>query len=154
MTTSLPIPTGTPPVPGAARSRPDATENTVAAREAFGIQDELDRSLKRFEFPPYDTSFPFYSIVIDINNSYDLLNLIFPGKFSREERFQIDKPREPSSEYFTAEQAADYLKVHVDTFRKWVRLGKIPRVPLPGSGKDFRFRRASLDEWARGRELR
>jgi excisionase family DNA binding protein len=92
--------------------------------------------------------------VIDINNSYDLLNLIFPGKFSKEERFQIDKPRKPSGEYFTAEQAADYLKVHVDTFRKWVRLGKIPRVPLPGSGKDFRFRRASLDEWARGRELR
>jgi excisionase family DNA binding protein len=92
--------------------------------------------------------------VIDINNPYDLLNLIFPGKFSREERFQIEKPREPSGEYFTAEQAADYLKVHVDTFRKWVRLGKIPKVPLPGSGKDFRFRRASLDEWARGRELR
>jgi excisionase family DNA binding protein len=110
---------------------------------------------KRKERPAQGAKdFPFYSIVIDINNSYALLNLIFPGKFSREERFQIDKPREPSGEYFTAEQAADYLKVHVDTFRKWVRLGKIPRVPLPGSGKDFRFRRASLDEWARGRELR
>ena len=92
--------------------------------------------------------------MIDINNPYDVLNLMFPGRFSREERFQIDKPREQSGEYFTAEQAADYLKVHVDTFRKWVRLGKIPRVPLPGSGKDFRFRRGSLDEWARGRELR
>jgi len=35
---------------------------------------------------------------------------MFPGKFSREQRFQIDKPRESSGEYPTAEQAADYLK--------------------------------------------
>ena len=29
----------------------DSTSFKKAAREAFGIQDELDRSLKRFEFP-------------------------------------------------------------------------------------------------------
>jgi excisionase family DNA binding protein len=54
----------------------------------------------------------------------------------------------------TTEETAAYLRAHPDTLRKWVRLGKIPRVPMPEAGKDFRFRRESLDEWAKGRELR
>ena len=28
--------------------------------------------------------------------------------------------------YLTAEQAANYLSVHVETLRKWVRFGEIP----------------------------
>jgi excisionase family DNA binding protein len=39
-------------------------------------------------------------------------------------------------EYLTAEEAAAYLKVHVETLRKWVRLGVFPHVPLPGAGKE------------------
>lgn len=56
-------------------------------------------------------------------------------------------------EYMTAEQAAEYIAVHVETLRKWVRLGKFPCVPLPGAGKDYRFSRAMIDEWARKRAL-
>jgi excisionase family DNA binding protein len=52
-----------------------------------------------------------------------------------------------------AEQAAAYVGVHTDTLRKWVRLGKFPRIPLPGSGKDFRFSNAMIDERARKRTL-
>lgn len=54
---------------------------------------------------------------------------------------------------WTAEQAAKYIGVHVDTLRKWVRLGKFPRIPLPGKGKDFRFTRELIDEWAKNRAL-
>ena len=62
---------------------------------------------------------------------------------------------EPKSfkEYLTAEQAAEYINVHVETLRKWVRLGKFPRIPLPGAGKDFRFSKAMIDEWVRKRAL-
>jgi excisionase family DNA binding protein len=56
-------------------------------------------------------------------------------------------------EYLTAEEAAAYLKVHVETLRKWVRLGVFPHVPLPGAGKDYRFSKTSIDEWARARTL-
>jgi excisionase family DNA binding protein len=66
----------------------------------------------------------------------------------------VESPRETPSDLMTTEETAAYLRVHPDTLRKWVRLGKIPRVPMPGAGKDFRFRRQSLDEWAKGRELR
>jgi excisionase family DNA binding protein len=52
----------------------------------------------------------------------------------------------------TAEQAAQYLKVHPDTFRRWVRRGHFPRIPLPGS-KDFRFSKAMIDEWVTQRAL-
>jgi excisionase family DNA binding protein len=52
-----------------------------------------------------------------------------------------------------AERAAKYVGVHVDTLRKWVRLGKFPRIPLPGKGKDFRFTKELIDEWARERAL-
>ena len=54
---------------------------------------------------------------------------------------------------WTAEQAAAYVGVHVDTLRKWVRLGKFPRIPLPGSGRDFRFSRELIDEWVKRRAL-
>lgn len=54
---------------------------------------------------------------------------------------------------WTAEQAASYVGVHVDTLRKWVRLGKFPRIPLPGSGKDIRFSRSLIDRWAEERAL-
>jgi excisionase family DNA binding protein len=86
-------------------------------------------------------------------DSYELLNLWYPGSFPSEGRFKIGKP-EFSGGLWSAETVAKYVGVHPDTFRKWVRLGKIPRIPLPGAGKDFRFRRESLDSWAKERELR
>jgi excisionase family DNA binding protein len=86
-------------------------------------------------------------------DSYALLNLWYPGSFPPEARFKLDKP-EFRDGLWSAETAAAYIGVHPDTLRKWVRLGKIPRVPLPGAGKDFRFRRESLDDWTKGREHR
>jgi excisionase family DNA binding protein len=55
--------------------------------------------------------------------------------------------------YLTAEEAAAYIRVHVETLRKWVRLGVFPHIPLPGAGKDYRFSRELIDEWARKRAL-
>jgi excisionase family DNA binding protein len=69
--------------------------------------------------------------------------------------FRFGPPAEslPVEKYLTSKQAAAYIGVHIDTFREWVRLGKFPRVPLPGRGKDFRFSRESIDAWAKEREL-
>ena len=58
-----------------------------------------------------------------------------------------------SAEYLNAEEAAAYIKVHPQTLRKWVRLGVFPRIPLPGEGKDFRFSKKQIDEWAEARTL-
>ena len=52
----------------------------------------------------------------------------------------------------TSEQVPNYLQVHPDTLRRWVRRGHLPRIPLPGS-KDFRFSKAAIDEWATQRAL-
>jgi excisionase family DNA binding protein len=62
-------------------------------------------------------------------------------------------PITDASEYLTAEEAAAYIRVHVETLRKWVRLGVFPHVPLPGVGKDYRCSRKLIDEWARNRAL-
>jgi excisionase family DNA binding protein len=56
-------------------------------------------------------------------------------------------------EYMTADEAAAYLKVHVETLRKWVRLGVFPHIPFPGAGKNYRFSKTSIDEWARARTV-
>ena len=64
-----------------------------------------------------------------------------------------EKQEKPAAEYLTAEEAAAYIRVHVETLRKWVRLGVFPHVPLPGAGKDYRFSRELIDEWARNRVL-
>jgi excisionase family DNA binding protein len=85
-------------------------------------------------------------------DTYALLNIWYPGSFPSEARFKLEKAEFPSGLWST-EIAAEYIGVHPDTLRKWVRLGKFPRIPLPGSGKDFRFSREMIDEWARKRAL-
>jgi len=51
------------------------------------------------------------------------------------------------SEILNAEEAAGYLKVHVETLRRLARRGRIPAFKI---GKDWRFRRESLLQWADG----
>jgi excisionase family DNA binding protein len=58
-----------------------------------------------------------------------------------------------ADEYMTTKDAAAYLKLHVKTLQKWVRLGVFPHIPLPGVGKDYRFSKALIDNWARSRAL-
>jgi len=65
----------------------------------------------------------------------------------------IQAPAAQVDGYLTAEQAANYLGVHVETLRKWVRLGVFPHIPLPGAGKNYRFSKTSIDEWARARTV-
>lgn len=85
-------------------------------------------------------------------DSYTLLNLWYPGSFPSEELFRLDKVRFHDG-LWTAEIAAAYVGVHVDTLRRWVRLEKFPSIQLPGGGSDFRFSRELIDEWARQRAL-
>lgn len=54
----------------------------------------------------------------------------------------------------TATQAAEYIGVHVETLRKWSRLGQIPRVSLPGKGNDLRFSKPQLDKWIAERSFK
>jgi excisionase family DNA binding protein len=66
----------------------------------------------------------------------------------------FNAPDNPSDGLWTTEQAAKYVGVHVETLRKWIRLGKFPRIPLPGGGKDFRFSKAMIDRWSEERSLK
>ena len=46
--------------------------------------------------------------------------------------------------WLTTEEAAEFLKVHVETMRRWARTGVIPSAKLGNRG-GFRFRREDLD---------
>ena len=62
-----------------------------------------------------------------------------------------EKAEPATNGLMTAEEAAQYVGVHIETLRKWVRLGTFPRIPLPGGGKDFRFSKAMINRWAEER---
>ncbi len=48
--------------------------------------------------------------------------------------------------WLTTEEAAEFLKVHVETLRRWARTGVIPAAKLGNRG-GFRFRREDLDRF-------
>ena len=49
-----------------------------------------------------------------------------------------------SDELMTVKELAGYLKIHVSTLYRMVRGKKIPVFKV---GSDYRFSRASIDEW-------
>jgi excisionase family DNA binding protein len=51
-----------------------------------------------------------------------------------------------SSDWLTTEEAVQYLKVHPETLRNWVRKGAIPAAKLGNRG-GYRFRRDDLDRF-------
>jgi excisionase family DNA binding protein len=57
--------------------------------------------------------------------------------------------------WMKARQAAAYMGVHYQTFLDWVGDGEmdVPKIPLPGAGKDFRYMKEMLDEWAWNRAI-
>jgi excisionase family DNA binding protein len=90
---------------------------------------------------------------LDFSRPLPLLQALYPGSFTLTPAKPERQPQSPGEGLLTMEEAAAYIGVHVETLRKWVRLGKFPRIPLPGKGKDFRFSKAMIDEWARKRAL-
>jgi excisionase family DNA binding protein len=80
-----------------------------------------------------------------------LINNVLPASAVQQEQRLLAADKREGSEYLTAKEAAAYIKVHVETLREWVRLGVFPHVPLPGAGKDYRFSKTLIDEWARNR---
>lgn len=56
----------------------------------------------------------------------------------------MNSPPENSQEILTVEEVAAYLKLQPQTVYKWAQEGRIPGTKL---GKEWRFRRAILDEW-------
>ena len=44
----------------------------------------------------------------------------------------------------TIDDIAEYLKVHKDTIRAWIRENKIPAHKI---GKQYRFKISEIDEW-------
>ncbi len=50
----------------------------------------------------------------------------------------------PEDEILTIEEVAKYLKMKPQTIYKWAQEGQIPGTKL---GKEWRFRKAILDEW-------
>jgi excisionase family DNA binding protein len=49
-------------------------------------------------------------------------------------------------DWLTTKEAAEYLRVHVNTVRRWAREGAIPAVKLGNRG-GFRFRREDLERF-------
>jgi excisionase family DNA binding protein len=80
-------------------------------------------------------------VIIEIRQTISVINLPEPRS-------------EPIEGFWTTEQAAEYVGVHVETLRKWVRNGTFPRIPLPGGGKDFRFSKAMIDRWSEARAIK
>jgi excisionase family DNA binding protein len=51
----------------------------------------------------------------------------------------------PSTEWLTAQQAADLLQVHIGTLRRWSNDGYLPHRLTAGGQR--RFDRAALEAW-------
>jgi excisionase family DNA binding protein len=81
------------------------------------------------------------------NHPITILQALFPGSFPEPEKETFPEG------LWDSERAAAYVGVHVETLRKWVRLGTFPRIPLPGSGKDLRFSKELIDRWSEERAL-
>jgi len=47
-------------------------------------------------------------------------------------------------EIMTAQEAAEYLRLGVDTLKRWTRAGHVPGRRI---GRQWRFSKAALDEW-------
>jgi excisionase family DNA binding protein len=54
-------------------------------------------------------------------------------------------------EWMTTDEAAAYLRVHVETVRRWAREGTLPAAKLGNRG-GFRFRREDLDRFMEERQ--
>ena len=87
--------------------------------------------------------------MIDINNSYDVLNIMFPGEFRREDRFKLNKPETP---VYDLSQAAAYLRLSERQLRDLVRHRRITCSRI--DYRTFRFRQADLDEFLEALSVR
>ena len=54
--------------------------------------------------------------------------------------------------WLTSEEAAEFLKVNVETMRRWARTGVIPAAKLGNRG-GFRFRREDLERFLEQRAV-
>jgi excisionase family DNA binding protein len=59
-------------------------------------------------------------------------------------------PMDDQHGWLTTEEAAEFLRVHVETMRRWARTGLIPAAKLGNRG-GFRFRREDLDRFLESR---
>ncbi len=52
---------------------------------------------------------------------------------------------------FTLKEVAEYLNVHPDTVRRYVKRGELPAFKI---GTDWRFNKESIDQWRKAQEER
>jgi excisionase family DNA binding protein len=52
---------------------------------------------------------------------------------------------------FTLKEVAEYLNVHPDTVRRYVKRGELPAFKI---GTDWRFNKESIDRWRKAQEHR
>ncbi|GBC77714.1 hypothetical protein HRbin08_01195 [bacterium HR08] len=52
---------------------------------------------------------------------------------------------------FTLKEVAEYLNVHPDTIRRYVKRGELPAFKI---GTDWRFNKESIDRWRKAQEER
>ena len=51
----------------------------------------------------------------------------------------------PGGAWLTVREVADYLRVHEETVRRWIRDGELPVLALGGQKTGYRIRREALD---------
>ncbi|MBM3472582.1 MAG: helix-turn-helix domain-containing protein [Armatimonadetes bacterium] len=49
-----------------------------------------------------------------------------------------------AQEIMTAQEAAQYLRLGIDTLKRWARAGEVPGRRI---GRQWRFSKAALDDW-------
>jgi excisionase family DNA binding protein len=54
---------------------------------------------------------------------------------------------QPAETWMTVRDVADYLKVHEETVRRWIRDGELPVLDLGGQKTGYRIRRDALDRF-------
>jgi len=52
---------------------------------------------------------------------------------------------------FTLKEVAEYLNMHPDTVRRYVKRGELPAFKI---GTDWRFNKESIDRWRKAQEQR
>src|SRR5262249_32641956 len=105
---------------------------------------------KPFSIPPFDPSKTIPVLELNMKKTGSLASL---QSVDRTEKYASIRPQQPT-EWLTAKEAAEHLRVKARTLLLWTRQGKINGYALSGSRRRvWRYLRAELDATVLGRPV-
>jgi excisionase family DNA binding protein len=86
-------------------------------------------------------------LMAELKQTYGITSATWRAAIARSTAGAKDGPRvhDAAGEYFSPEQAAEKLGIHVQTLRAYVRSGKLPAMRLAGE-RSIRIRRSDLEK--------